>query len=110
MIRGERTAHWREIIELHEASGLSGATFCREHNVNSSRFYHRHRRLRQDSLGGFLEITSDLSSARLGLATAGVSILPPYKGLCISSVIVVWVGSYALPDRGDQDLPLPCSL
>jgi len=74
MTREERTAHWREIIEQHEASGVSGAAFCREHNVNLSRFYHWRRRFKQDNLSGFVELTTDLSSARPGLATAGILI------------------------------------
>jgi hypothetical protein len=74
MRREERTAHWREIIEQQEASGMSGATFCREHSINLSRFYHWRRRLRHDRLGGFLELTSDPPSPRPGLTTAGVLI------------------------------------
>jgi hypothetical protein len=74
MTREDRTAHWREIIKQHEASGLSGAAFCREHSINLSRFYHWRRRLKQDSVGGFLELTSDPAPSRPGLTTAGVLI------------------------------------
>ena len=74
MTREERTTHWREIIEQHEASGLSGVAFCRERSINLSRFYHWRRRLKQESLGGFLELTSDLHSSRPGVTTAGVLI------------------------------------
>ncbi len=70
----ERTAHWREIIEQQRASGLGGAAFCREHSINLSRFYHCRRRLKHNSIGGFLELTSNPPSSRPGLTTAGVLI------------------------------------
>ena len=74
MTREERRTHWREIIEQQEASGMNAAAFCREHNVNLSRFYHWRRRLKQDSVGGFLELSSDPPSSRPGLTTAGILI------------------------------------
>jgi transposase-like protein len=74
MTREERTAVWREIVERHEEGELSGAAFCREHHVNLSRFYHWRRRLKQESPGGFLELTTDPPSPRPGLSTAWVLI------------------------------------
>jgi len=74
MTREERTLDWRRIIEQQEASGVSGAAFCREHEINLSRFYHWRRRLKQDSCGGFLELRSDAPISSPGLRTAGVLI------------------------------------
>jgi len=74
MTREERTAYWHKIIEQQEASGLSGAGFCREHNICLGRFYHWRRRLKQDSPGGFLELRTGTTSSRPELAGAGVLI------------------------------------
>lgn len=74
MTREERRWRWHKIIEQQEASGLSGAGFCREHNICLSRFYHWRRRLKQDSPGGFLELRADAASSRPELAGAGVLI------------------------------------
>ncbi len=48
MTREERSEHWRRIIEQQEASGLSGAAFCREHHINLHAFYRWRRRFRID--------------------------------------------------------------
>jgi len=74
MTREERTSNWGDIIKQQESSGLNGAAFCREHGINLSRFYHWRRRLKQDSVGGFLELRADAPSARPELTTAGVLI------------------------------------
>ena len=74
MTREERTWHWHKIIDQQEASGLSGAGFCREHNICLARFYHWRRRLKQDSCGGFLELRSDAPISSPVLRTAGVLI------------------------------------
>ena len=45
MTKEERLRYWQGIIEQYRASGLSGAAFCKEHNINAGRFYHWRRRL-----------------------------------------------------------------
>ena len=72
MTREEHTAQWRDIIEQQEASGLSGAAFCRQHNVSLSCFYYWRRRVKQETLSGFLELRSDPPSSRPRPATAGI--------------------------------------
>jgi hypothetical protein len=59
MTKKERLAYWQGIIDEYRDSGLSGAAFCREHNINPGRFYHWRRRLQDDDLqeaGGFFEL------------------------------------------------------
>ena len=59
MTREERLTYWQSIINQYRDSGLSGAAFCREHNINPGRFYHWRRRLQDDCLQedrGFLEL------------------------------------------------------
>jgi len=48
MTREERVRYWQGIIEEYRGSGLSGAPFCKEHNINPGRFYHWRRRLQED--------------------------------------------------------------
>ena len=81
MTREERVSYWQGIIEEYKSSGLSGAGFCREHNINLGRFYHWRRRLQSDCLGedgGFLELVAcssrgDTRSIHIHL-TNGISI------------------------------------
>ena len=59
MTREERLTYWQGIIDEYRSSGLSGAAFCKEHNINPGRFYHWRRRLQNDCLQedrGFLEL------------------------------------------------------
>ena len=49
MTREERLAYWQGIINEYRDSGLSGATFCRKHNINPGRFYHWRQRLADSS-------------------------------------------------------------
>ena len=74
MTREERTSQWRELIEQQGSSGLSGAAFCRKQGINLSRFYHWRRRLKQDNLGGFLELKAEAPSLRPGVISAGILI------------------------------------
>ena len=46
MTREERITHWRAIIERQNASGLSVAAFCREHDIRSGQFHWWRHRLR----------------------------------------------------------------
>ncbi|MBW1735839.1 MAG: transposase [Deltaproteobacteria bacterium] len=69
MTREERSNHWQRIIEQQEASGLSGAAFCREHQINPHAFYRWRRRLRteQDSQGtqsGFYQLVPCTSQSQ----------------------------------------------
>jgi len=74
MTREERTSQWRELVERQGSSGLSGAAFCRKHDINLSRFYYWRRRLKQDSPGGFLELRAEARSLRPGVISAGILI------------------------------------
>ena len=61
MTRKERVAYWQGIINQYRDSGLSGAAFCKEHDINPGRFYHWRRRLTDSnrcngSGGGFFEL------------------------------------------------------
>ena len=74
MTREECTSQWCELIERQDSSGLSGAAFCREHGINLSRFYYWRRRLKQDTLGGFLELRAGPCSLTPVGKSAGVLI------------------------------------
>jgi len=77
----ETLKYWQGIIEDYRSSGLSGAAFCKEHNINPGRFYHWRRRLQEDCLEedrGFLELVpcssqGDTRSIHIHL-TNGISI------------------------------------
>ena len=60
MRREERTTYWKSLVDQQADSGLSGAAFCREHNINPQRFYHWRRRFKGNESGtmstGFLQL------------------------------------------------------
>jgi hypothetical protein len=56
MIPEERSAYWQQIIADQYASGLCGAAYCREHQINRDRFYHWRRRLRKNELAQFVQL------------------------------------------------------
>ena len=61
MRRKERVTYWQSIINQYRDSGLSGAAFCKEQNINPGRFYYWRQRLTNnnhcnDSSGGFFEL------------------------------------------------------
>jgi len=51
MTKQERTAHWRSLVNKQIESGLTGAAFCREHQINRERFYYWRRRLKNGESG-----------------------------------------------------------
>jgi hypothetical protein len=61
MTKEERSTYWQNLVSKQIDSGLTGAAFCREHQINPGRFYHW-RRLYQNEeprdrhLGAFLEL------------------------------------------------------
>ena len=61
MTKQERTAYWQRIIDKQAESGLSGAAFCREQQINRDRFYQWRRRLNYERSaatrsGAFVEL------------------------------------------------------
>jgi hypothetical protein len=61
MTKPERSAYWRSLISKQIDSGLTGAAFCREHQIDRDRFYHWRRRLKNaesgnSHLGAFVEL------------------------------------------------------
>jgi len=55
--REERRSYWRTLVEKQAESGLSGAGFCKEQNINPQRFYVWRRRFRGDSpCPGFIQL------------------------------------------------------
>lgn len=58
MTREERTTYWKSLVDQQTDSGLSGAAFCREHNINPQRFYHWRRRFNESGTmsTGFFQI------------------------------------------------------
>lgn len=63
-------SHWQELVDNQERSGLSGAQFCREHQVAYASFMSWRKRLQTlskdpsvTSQGTFVELTSALPPA-----------------------------------------------
>ena len=56
MTREERTARWRGLVEEHAQSGMSGAAFCKEYQINPQRFYSWRNRFKSDAPTGFIEL------------------------------------------------------
>jgi len=60
MTREERSAYWKNLVDQQTESNLSGAAFCREHNINPQRFYHWRRRFKENEPGamstGFFQL------------------------------------------------------
>ncbi|SEM83084.1 hypothetical protein SAMN04489760_1573 [Syntrophus gentianae] len=76
MIRAERRAHWRTIIEDQAASGLNITKFCREKQINRHPFHAWRRRLQdQQHCTGFLA----LIPGRGIELRSGISIIPGNK-------------------------------
>jgi hypothetical protein len=48
----ELRREWAEVVEQWRESGLSGAEFCRQHNLSVQRFYGWRRRLGKTPSGG----------------------------------------------------------
>jgi hypothetical protein len=60
MTREERSTYWQKLVDQQTDSGLNGAAFCREHNINPQRFYHWRRRFNEpDTMStGFFQLIS----------------------------------------------------
>lgn len=61
MTKQERSAYWQSLVDKQAESGLTGAAFCREHQINRNRFYYWRRHFRnkasiEASPGGFVEL------------------------------------------------------
>jgi len=76
----ERYAHWSDIIEKQNTSGLSIAEYCRERQIRSNVFYAWRRRIqkRQVAQQGFIELRS---AAAVAGGDAGIRIVS--GNLCI---------------------------
>jgi hypothetical protein len=62
MTKQERSAYWQSLVEKQAESGLTGAAFCREHQIDLNRFYYWRCRFRNNTSieattpGGFVEL------------------------------------------------------
>lgn len=60
MTREEKAAHWGEVVEQQEQSGLSVAAFCREADLPAWQFHYWRRRLREteeaEAESGFVSV------------------------------------------------------
>ena len=71
VIRSRRgKAHWQQLVELQSASGLSGAEFCRQHDVKYASFMNWRKRLKLPKnnptpapTNAFVELTAPAASA-----------------------------------------------
>ncbi len=64
----ERRDYWRTLVEKHAESGMSGAAFCKEEQINSQLFYTWRRRFRHDSsTGEFIRLLPASKTARSGI-------------------------------------------
>ena len=71
MTREERSTYWQNLVDQQTESGLSGAAFCREHNINPQRFYHWRRRFKENELGiqstGFFQLVPCSTNSESGI-------------------------------------------
>ncbi len=64
----ERRDHWRALVEKHAQSGLSGAAFCKEENLNTLQFYNWRRRIRRESVtSGFVRLVPTANTSQTGI-------------------------------------------
>jgi len=69
MTREERSAYWKNLVDQQTDSGLTGAAFCREHNINPQRFYHWRRRFNEPEAmsTGFFQLVSCSTQSESGI-------------------------------------------
>jgi len=96
MTREERIAYWQGIINEYRDSGLSGAAFCRKHNINPGRFYHWRGYLKDSTVQkdkGFFELVpcfpqKDKRSIHIHLANGiGIEVDTGFDPVTLRSVI-----------------------
>jgi len=68
----ERSAYWQGVISKQMDSGLTGAAFCREQQINPGRFYHWRRRFQNEEslyrhLGAFVELVPSEKKSSAGI-------------------------------------------
>jgi len=70
MTREERSARWRRLVLKQAESGLSAAAFCREHQIDQSRFYRWRRRFQSTDTAGlssFVQLVSCRNNPSSGI-------------------------------------------
>ena len=65
MTKGERNAHWVNIIESQKSSGMTVAAFCRAERIKSNYFYKWRRLIEEESGNGFIELKSADAGVRI---------------------------------------------
>ncbi len=76
----ERASHWLNQVAQWRASGLSGAQFCKDHELNLKHFYYWSRKHSNKPV-----IASDDKMPSLGFATVVTAdTLVPDPGLCFT--------------------------
>jgi hypothetical protein len=71
MTREERSTYWQNLVDEQTDSDLTGAAFCREHNLNPQRFYQWRRRFKGTEPGnmstGFFQLVPCSTHAHSGI-------------------------------------------
>lgn len=80
MNNNERAAHWQQQIDQWQESGLSGAQFCKQHELELSQFYYWSKKYSLKRSGAEQD-----KKAMTGFATVLVTDEQAYKeGLCFT--------------------------
>lgn len=71
MTKEKRVAYWQKLIKAHHQSSLSVSDFCRDHRINSQRFYLWRKRFNSQStapaIGAFLELVPSSRNGESGI-------------------------------------------
>jgi transposase-like protein len=71
MTKEERVAYWHKLVKEHAQSSLSVTDFCRDHQINSQRFYLWRQRFNLQSTapitGAFLELVPSSKNGESGI-------------------------------------------
>jgi transposase-like protein len=71
MMRRKRASDWRALVDKQAGSGLSAATFCRNHHLNLHQFYQWRRRFQNERpkshSAGFLQLIPWSKEAKSGI-------------------------------------------
>jgi transposase-like protein len=71
MTKGERISYWQKLVKEQVQSSLSVTDFCRDHQINSQRFYLWRQRFNSQSpasgRGAFLELVPSSKDGGSGI-------------------------------------------